>query len=118
MMIGATVLNATQRARLLLLQQRIKQLIREKQMTTQQPDLELKAHLNAEAAKRLANIFKMLHQLATHDDLKSDASRLSEIRQFLQAAVTRLEEKTDGSAEPVPGGLQGDRADREGSQPE
>ena len=81
-------------------------------MTTQ-PDLELRQHLNDEARMRLTRIFRMLHHLAIHDPLKSDASRLSDIRQFLSSALAKLE-PSNGSIDPNPGSPEGDRPDLPG----
>ena len=81
---------------------------------TQQPDLELRDHLNAQATQRLVNIFKMLAQLATHDEHRTDASRLSDIRKFLGSAIVSLEaklEKANGPSDPGARGAEGDQPD-------
>ena len=81
---------------------------------TQPSELELRNHLNTEATVRLVNIFKMLQQLATHDEGRTDASRLSDIRKFLGSAILSLEtklEKGNGPADPGARSPEGDQPD-------
>jgi hypothetical protein len=102
--------------RLVALVDAIKHRIRERQMTDQ-PDLELRHHLNAEATVRLTNIFKMMMQLTQTN--APDATKLAELRGFLHSAITKLElgvEKPNGPIEPKPGGPPGDRPDLQGSE--
>jgi hypothetical protein len=96
----------------------IKDRIRKHQTMTEQPDLELRHHLDKEATTRLLRIFKMMMQLTQVPNMP-DYEKLAELRGFLHGAITKLEtplpEIPNGPVDPNPRSDAGDRPDLQGS---